>query len=325
MNLPRIGSIIAIFFASFTFANAGDKVGGGGAAVVCGKSGGKAASVKLLDLYQAELEGKLTIVRSALSKEVQIRKALQHIQKYLAFDVTEAIQRIKIDYLAPNIRLNQPYDLGSTAVQIEDGCTLEWVAYYDTTDRLQIVTKYFNQMSMTDKAALFVHEGIYKLAREKSDETNSERSRRIVGLIFSAVPNAYEIRAITAPLWNRGCEVDAECSRAFRAIEVVGFPNVTLTFTAYKLDPLTEMTIRVICYGSNGEQIGYREGRSPGGSNSEYSISMTGLCRYAKFKVFKDEDPDFNAGWLKSFVFEFNGASVESDVWSTYKVYPKIH
>ncbi len=199
-----INLFIALVLTSFqVFAQADSKGGGGGATVVCKNSDGTIKTVKLLDLYQIEMNSR-TVPRSQLNWKKQLNSILlKKKDQFVANDIFEVLEKVKVKMLPLNITLRQPYDLGNDSVLIEDGCTIEWVAFYkDGDDSLQIVAKYFNLMGPTDKAALFLHEAIYKMFRKRED-TNSSRTREVVGEIFARDTDHSRLDKLTNSIW--GC------------------------------------------------------------------------------------------------------------------------
>lgn len=299
MKYLRSGISVAILCGICSLAHAGDKIGGGGAAVVCKNTAGQISSVKLLDLYQAELERSLKIPRSTRPKDTQIAKALSKLNKYLAFDVKDVISKIKVDYLPANITMSQKYDLGDSPVQIEDNCFPEWVAYYGADDHLKIVTKYYNKMSVTDQAALFVHEGVYKIARDGEDK-DSSRTRQIVGMIFSTAPNQYELEEIATPLvMNRDCSggLSKQCGPINRFIEVTQFPTTSL-YLKLSGAGIHHLAGQIECTASDGKTSWSQA--SSGGVAA--TISLTGDCRYVTLRIWSE---------LTNWSLEVNGVQVD--------------
>ncbi|MGE3974698.1 MAG: hypothetical protein AB7F59_09245 [Bdellovibrionales bacterium] len=196
--MKKIISVLAVLIST-TFALAG-KEGGGGAAVVCQTSSGVTA--ELLDLYSFD-PNQSRIVRTNDPVETQIQEALKRLNFFDRYEVVEIIKKMKFDMLPPNIRMSKVSDLGKNPVFMRDNCSPEWVAFYGADDSVKIVSKYFNLMSPTDQAALYVHEGIYELARTTAGDTDSSRTRALVNELFSKQPNEETIEKLFAPLRYR--------------------------------------------------------------------------------------------------------------------------
>lgn len=76
---------------------------------------------------------------------------------------------------------------------MKKGCTLEGFGYYsDRQNNLVIDPAIREKISKIDEAAFFMHEAIYKLLRDQKKETDSWRTRRIVGFLFSEEPYTWK-------------------------------------------------------------------------------------------------------------------------------------
>jgi hypothetical protein len=105
--------------------------------------------------------------------------------KWLLKNITKDIEANK-SFLPKHIGLHLPSDIGTDyAAYILDGCRLETVGYYENDGTLRIATKVFERLSPTSKAALLLHESIYKATRDLAAESNSTNARRFVAKLLA--------------------------------------------------------------------------------------------------------------------------------------------
>lgn len=192
---------------------AGDSVGNGGGGWACyeGTSTSKIKWVQLVDLYEAKNEFGLQLSDYKNEKWQNILT--------LALDRVKSANQVYYDALAPYVNTvlnNYEFVTGDLGV-IEDGlyrvvpsakeCSkgkLQYVqiANYTHYNKVLIDEKLFNnsKLSEVDRAALILHEAIYSYARAFKGDSNSVRTRRIVGLVFSRM----SIAQLRAELENMG-------------------------------------------------------------------------------------------------------------------------
>jgi len=257
-------------------ANAGVGAGGGGAAVVCKNSQGVTNSVKLLDLYEAELNSHLKIPRSAKPMVQQIGEALAKTDEFFRYDLKEQLQKISVNYLPTNVTQRQPYDLGDDPIVVEDHCSVEWVAFYrDGNESLQIVTKYFNQMSRTDQAALMIHESVYRIRRSKLDDSSSAESREIVSGFFSPSVSRNQLAELTQDMRTPSNRIFRAALPAHFDVDVrtnTFFPEIKDKYYGFG----SSVVLR--CYDADWDLVEKMDILSDGLPNATYSIN--GSCRY---------------------------------------------
>src|SRR5262249_7142288 len=97
--------------------------------------------------------------------------------------------------VVPKFRLKDP------------NCNIELVAhYYDNTSSLDYDDEIYSLMSNTDKAALKIHEAVYKLRRYFDKDTTSEKTREIVANIMAGkqLGDLYDIRTLDYDLVDSG-------------------------------------------------------------------------------------------------------------------------
>ena len=171
--------------------------GGGGAVVNCPdrstRKSRRRPELALLDLVEARRELRLKVYPSTEPYEQRIQNILEEYQnKYrdsTAQLIREQIQQIR-NSIVPVESLVAPNDQGKLSPSILKGtCHLSWVAYYNN-NKLHLVEELFNRLPELDKAALFFHEALYKIAREVRDDEVSEQVRRAVAYVFSELASA---------------------------------------------------------------------------------------------------------------------------------------
>lgn len=183
--------ITILLFVAPVPSFAGAISGGGGAAVVCRNADHSIASAELLDLYEGKVRFGYEIPESpGLSADTQIATALDRLgdDRYVALKAKEFARDIieRIRYLPEGVSLNAPLDLGeSYGAVVKEGCRMEGVGFYEADGTLKIARPVFSALSTTQKAALILHEAIYKIDRTVENAANSARSRKLTAQFFS--------------------------------------------------------------------------------------------------------------------------------------------
>lgn len=181
-----VNSLAAILCAASAFA--GSATSGGGGAIVCRDSSGKIQSARLLDLWEGEWDG-FSIPKSGKSVEEQVQNALARLEQFnpkLAEDVREELASVE-----KNMRV---LPKGVVLPSISDAynelsskdCNLETLAHYnDTKELLYVSFEIHSAISKTDRAALMMHEAVYRSFRKAAKESDSRRVRAITARLFS--------------------------------------------------------------------------------------------------------------------------------------------
>ncbi len=194
MMLSRVSVWVSLFIsclagASTTLA-APTTIGNGGTGIACYDSNGKLTSVRLLDLWEAEI---LDGVRPGISiskYQIQVRTQAKILAKLLHSDpyyveLTEETLG-KIQLLPPGARLQLTGDV-NTVLAPSLGCQYVQIANHTNTGRLFVVGDFWDRLDEMNRAALLTHETLYLFMRTW-DERNSDRIRRTVALLFSGHP-----------------------------------------------------------------------------------------------------------------------------------------
>lgn len=167
-------------------ASAGGSDGGGGNGVVCFNSQNpkEILSVELLDLYEGRaLEGLEYTEKSgdylAIYNDVA-KKAASKLVSIILGQGKELAKGIKL--LPSGVRLRSIND--SNEIFIPENCRVEQIANFQGPSRIFIVSDYWNLLSGTNKAALLMHEMLWRMERDRG-YASSARARRTVSRFFA--------------------------------------------------------------------------------------------------------------------------------------------
>jgi hypothetical protein len=228
LSLATVALTSAAMLAVGETAFAGPGTSGGGASMVCRDSKGAITSAALYELFEAQNDPtqNLTIVESAAAPEAQIQNVLgdwAKLKKEGTFKndriagesqiatIQRALGLVKRDRVLMKAGTKIPLqsDIVPTILAKKAGCQLELTAYYDDKKLfnghqgvLEIDGEIYGKLSNTHKAALLMHEAVYKMNRVLGNETTSENTRKLVAALF-AKKNA----AFTAYLANNLAKV----------------------------------------------------------------------------------------------------------------------
>lgn len=182
-------------------ANASNESGNGGGAWVCQNSDnlGTIRWARLVDLYEGRTEFGLNIPEIQnreyleIADTVMVRR-LFPVSEDLYRSVNEKLETVKARLVMVNADLAVVNDSLYRIQPARREClggTISYVqlANFTNDHRILIQQNLFNDphLSETDKAALLIHEAVYAYLRDQGDE-NSVRTRKIVGLLFSTLP-----------------------------------------------------------------------------------------------------------------------------------------
>lgn len=197
-------------FASDIVRMFGAISGGGGKGVVClpGSAGslGPSATVELLDIWEAKTFNGSFPQPSNESLAVQVDAALVRLKDAYPFQGEGYIDKDRYqdqDYVLALLRLEADrflktgfdilYLSGVTLTLTEDSyelakpvnCNIEQIVNYQPTGRVLVNKDLFDLLNVTNQAALIAHEAFYRLLRRMADESNSIRTRRAIGHVFT--------------------------------------------------------------------------------------------------------------------------------------------
>jgi hypothetical protein len=181
-------------------AFAGPITSGGGFAVVCRDSKGKISSAEVLDLYEARVKFRYTLLDSTNDVFEDFKNVEKNIDRLLdyayfkkdtiGYPKDETARRLynyleKAEYLPVNFKLPEISDLGLFELP-PTGCLVEQLAVYnDSTEKLKINSKIWNELDSLNQAALIYHEEWYRYERRARKAITSVETRVHIGRFFS--------------------------------------------------------------------------------------------------------------------------------------------
>lgn len=170
----------------------------GGGVMVCKRDQDNTERVIMLDLWEAQtLQGLamksfdghptpdevLAVAEKSLLRIKLINRAI-YAEAVLQLHRIDLMIRSGRPALPAGVEIAPPLDGGNGFVG--KNCVMKGVALYDNvTDGLYLDRELYERMSLTDRAALLVHEAVYKVFRDWYDAPNSLGARRFVGCLFS--------------------------------------------------------------------------------------------------------------------------------------------
>lgn len=224
-----------------SLAFAGDR-GNGGGVHLC--DDGK---IEMYDIYEGFTRHGLAYPQTEMSMLEHIERALAKADKFHpAYGIS---LRKKVKYL-----LNEGHLLLRTKLQmelIEDanilvtdvGCRYAQLANWDDFSNNVLVKKeYFDRLSNLSKAALYVHEAIYSLAREAGEWT-SDNSRKTTAELLSTKASGFS----NIDAWARRFGMITVVDEAKPAsLEISGDNHLAVHFGDYNVfDPATKYKVVV--------------------------------------------------------------------------------
>lgn len=185
----RILTIIT-FLVAGQLVKAGQEVGNGGYSVVCRDKNMKITEAHILDLFEAENIG-LTIRYTKDEVEVQLKNLIDKLDENsgVGFEISKQLKLVK--QKAKFIKkktVGMPLTSDAFPKLKQKGCEYEQLAtYYTNNDEnfLLIDSEIYDAISKTDRAALWMHEVLYKMNREFNNATDSLKTRELVGHLVS--------------------------------------------------------------------------------------------------------------------------------------------
>jgi hypothetical protein len=189
-------SSLLYFLAPVAHARIGIIVGNGGHAVTCTDSGGRLISVEALDLYEGRLTRGYSYPTAQNINPLELAKALARKldaaqENFYPPQGEPPTIESKVEHVARTMSFLPP---GQTLDLTPDsderlifpaGCQLTQTINFRTAGLIQVNSDMWNQLSPTDKAALYLHEAVYWYLRETGVEVDSRRTRLTVSYLMS--------------------------------------------------------------------------------------------------------------------------------------------
>jgi hypothetical protein len=194
--------IICGLFAQFSWAGGGDSVGNGGVLWACRSgSGGQVFHAGLLsDLFEAREQYGLKLIADPGGDPLNL---YEQRKTWLQLELPDMFTALKtrFEYVEQhqtfvNAELLSTNDFNNAIKPLASQCSQgEWkplnIANFREEDQQVLIsTELWNnpRLATLDKAALLFHEAIYYWMRTYFGSTDSDKSRRITGLLFSTLP-----------------------------------------------------------------------------------------------------------------------------------------
>jgi hypothetical protein len=212
-------------------AQAGTFDSGGGAGVVCKNIFGGIKSVTMLDIFEGRLDGR-SIPSLKINEKLQFEAAAKRLNSFADFaagtlhdlftnfpelekidpvkqgrveGIRHLLEASKFTY-PRKIVLHAPGDLGlERPIPTESGCDIMTIGFVEN-GRLKL-TKYYDYMDETNKAAFWMHESIYRMARLRGNFTTSNGTanvRKLVAGLFASDTKLTDLVDLFAPFTTRG-------------------------------------------------------------------------------------------------------------------------
>lgn len=183
---------ISIFVINFLSVDlfAGAVSGGGDKSVVCRELDNKIVSAQTLDLYEAQyvygLNVNINPQKSVDEILTDIKSSLVNTMEQPEVHLIPLLNRVQriIKFVPQGVEL-KPIDDAAELV-LPAGCNIEQLAHYVDDDLLLVSFEIWNVLSNADKAALLMHEAIYRMERTYG-ALNSRRTRKFISYLFSGV------------------------------------------------------------------------------------------------------------------------------------------
>jgi hypothetical protein len=205
-----------VFFGLSAGAQIGkkpDKVGNGGGVWTCEDPARKVYQILFRDTFEARSQFGLTLPDLKIPVEDAIKtwklwidvNLPDHAQISAEIDAAEKMIQWTDDELTV---IDDAFEkLKPHALRCPEG---KWeprqLANYTEEGYLLISREYFFSPLFTDldRAALFIHEGVYTYLRARDGDQNSVRARRIVGYVLSDLPDAEKVSKILEVIGQGG-------------------------------------------------------------------------------------------------------------------------
>ncbi|MES2770046.1 MAG: hypothetical protein V4596_12955 [Bdellovibrionota bacterium] len=205
--------------------------------------------MELLDLVEARTpkneggfsEKGWSVVESNQDVDIQIQRAFARYKRYISqggdyeaglkhFDLILEQMEKALKIMKPIGKQAELFFPGDAELKFKSKGSKEigialWDTDFNGEEVLWYDSNYFNKMNNTHKAALMVHEAIYKAARLRGDK-NSKFARRMVGYLFSnedekkAGVDLSDDRVTMSFNWISGVQCDAKIN-VFKDKEII--------------------------------------------------------------------------------------------------------
>lgn len=208
--ISSLFATVSLCFYGVLATAAPDRIGNGGVVWSCETSDGEILDLMFMDIYEARRLHKLTVPETNEDPLVTVQKQKGWVQNFLPnfIDINDHIFYVErninwIDEVlvdipdAANLVIPHP----STCPKPGKWQAVQMVNFTDQND-IYIRKSLFESPLMTDveRAAVYLHEGIYSYLRTEFKDKDSKRTRKIVGLLLSNEKDSDKVSRILAEL-----------------------------------------------------------------------------------------------------------------------------
>lgn len=241
-------------------AFAGNEKGNGGGIHFCQAD----ETQELYDIYEGQARYGFTIRSSNLTVDAQVNKAIEKIKKanpYIGKEVEKQVSYLRSNHMIIRARVTLAPVGDAKILLVDQGCAYKQLANWDEVSGNLIVSKdYFDRMDNTNKAALYVHEALYKVGRvlnllpiEEDGTTTSDTIRRMVGEIFSTSESLNQLWDIVDPQ----IEIDRQAELNYLEVKRVQALEASCLKAAEEYNKLAANVVEKVknkdCKSINGE------------------------------------------------------------------------
>lgn len=210
MKILKHSLSFALLLSLFSFSGAAlaapDRIGNGGGVWMCEGPSGEIFDLMFMDIFEARREYQLNIpeVSGSYLDAVAAKKKWIAANLEMGAKLNEHIVYVeKTITWIDDVIVSIP-DAANKIIPHPSLCKQgKWTAVQlvNFTDDLRILVRreLFESPLMTEmeRAAVYLHEGIYSYLRTEKEDTNSVRARAIVGVIFSDLGDTEKVSRIS--------------------------------------------------------------------------------------------------------------------------------
>lgn len=174
-------------------------IGNGGGIWACNNAQGEMQYGILVDLYEAEVEFDLPVIRGNRGDTIEgvfqlRRKWLKQNWPELEEKLSPYLERVLVGKTLVNANLRKIEDVFNRIEPGYDYCsqgpvTYQQLANFTFDGRIIVSQSLWNssRIAAVNKAALLFHEAIYLMLRETKGDTDSVNTRYITGVLFTTL------------------------------------------------------------------------------------------------------------------------------------------
>lgn len=201
--------IVSLFFGFSQALMSADKIGNGGGVWACQASDQTIMDLMFIDIYEARREFLLTVpeITGTYLASVQDQKAWVRNKMPQLADLIPHIEYVEKNITWIEEVLTDIPDVSNKVSPHPSTCkggswkTLQMVNFTDDF-RILVRRELFDSSMLTEmeRAAVYLHEGVYSYMRTEYGDKNSVRTRKIVGILFSDLPDSEKKKRIEMTL-----------------------------------------------------------------------------------------------------------------------------